>query len=333
MIRIKSISLEIKRRPDIINFLNGEEDIGRLFDLPVIIQKERVQLYKKLYKGIGSTPCYTINLPNNNNLRIKMEYANPGGNSHYSRFWIAYIFIAEALEIIHPGDSHIIEVTSGSAGIALSMACKELGFPLTLIIPNILPTARTEPMEANGANLIRVNGYIGGCINKLHELLMNNGYFPANHSEEKAEILVKIDKRIAIEYFKKYKDPDYAIIGLGNGTSTFAIFDYFKKVAEEKTKLITYYPRLDSGQVVFGLYSPDVKLRHVPLALDLADDCFYTDDINLSEVKAIYKHDTEISNLGASSLYAIAIAYEISEKIENKILLTIGYDKSDRYNK
>jgi len=333
MIRIKSISLEIKSRPDIISFLNGQEDISRLFDLPVKIPIERINIYKQLYRGIGNTSCYKVNLPNNNVLHVKMEYANSGGNSHYSRFWIPYLFIAEALDLIHPGETHIIEVTSGSAGIALSEACKQLGFPLTLIVPEVLPKVRIEPMENNGADLIRVKGYIGGCISKLREMLIKNGYFPTNHSEEKADVLVKIDKRIAVEYFEQYGPPDYAIIGLGNGTSTYAIFDYFRQVAGESTKRITYYPRLDSGQIIFGLYGPNVKLRHVPMALDLAVDCFYTDDIDLSEIKAIYQFDTEISNLGASSLYAIAIARKIAEKVENKTFLTIGYDKSDRYDK
>lgn len=326
----KNIADQIGSRTDLVEFLDSNKDLVHLFDLPTTISKERVRLFKSLYLGIGNTPCYTIRLPNNNELRLKMEYCNTMGNNHYARCWIPYLFIAETLGITVPNDTHLLEVTSGSAGISLSMAAKYLGYNLTLIVPEMLPVGRTAPMEYYGANVIKVSGYIDKCIEKLHKLLESGEYFPCNHSEEKADILVKVDKRIATEYCKSEGIPDYSIIGLGNGTSTYSIFNYLKKMSPT-THRVTYHPSLDDFDVVYGLYGPNVKLRHVDPALSLAHERIITSNMNIERVLTHYKFDTEIVNLGLSSLYAIVIALEKSNKVKDKTFFTIGYDKNDRY--
>lgn len=328
--RFKSISDEIENRKDIISFLDSSENIEKLFDIPSSISNDRLLLYKKLYNGIGSTPCYTVNLPNDNILHIKMEYANSMGNNHYSRCWIPYLFIAETLGVIKPGESHLIEVSSGSSGISLSMAVKYLDYKLTLVIPEMLPEGRIAPMKHYGADVIAVPGYIDKCISALRRLIVQNKYFPCNHSEELSDILVKVDKRIASEYYNNYNLPEFCIAGLGNGTSTLAVFDFFKSVSA-KTFNITYHPNLKEKDIVFGLYGTNVNLRHVDPALSISDEIIITTGMDLNIVLDYFKYDTEICNLGISSLYGILIALEKSKNVKEKTFFTIGYDKKDRY--
>ena len=296
--------------PNFIKFMEGKKNIGEIFDLSVNLTDIRSKLYKNTYKFIGETPCYTVYLPNNNTLRIKMECLNPMGNSHYARYWIPYLFIAEELQIIKPFSSHIIDVTSGSAGIALAIAANKLGYDSTIIVPRILPQSRIKPMIENKANVLKVDGYIGKCIDKLIDIIDSNGFFPSNHSEEKSDFITHVFSRIAYEYINQYDYPDYAIIGLGNGTTTYSIFKQFKKSL--KTNCISYHPHLEKEQIVFGLYGPNVKLRHVDIADKITDKKVYTNNINLNIVFDYFKNDTEINSLGASSLYAIAIALEVS---------------------
>ena len=328
--RYQTIDAVLGNRPDIKEFMDSDAGMHLLFDIPTPINAQRVSLYKKLYEGVGNTPCYTVHLPNDNLLRIKMEYANAMGNNHYSRCWIPYLFIAETLGVISPGDTHLLEVTSGSAGISLAMATQELGYELTLVIPEELPEGRTAPMEYYGAHLIKVTGYIDSCIKELRRLLVSYIYYPCNHSEENADLLVKIDKRIASEYRSAFGVPDYSIVGLGNGTSTFAIFSYWHQFLN-RPRLVTYHPDLKRHDVVYGLYGPNVKLRHVEPALSLSDECLTTTDMDLHKVTDAFCYDTEISNLGLSSLYSIFISQEKSRHVYGKTFMTIGYDKSDRY--
>lgn len=328
--RYQTIDSVLNSRHDIQKFLDSDESMHLLFDMPTTISSQRVSLYKRLYAGIGKTPCYTVNLPNDNILQIKMEYANAMGNNHYSRSWIPYLFIAETLGVVSPKNTHLIEVTSGGAGISLAMAAHELDYRLTLVIPDELPEGRTAPMKHYGAILIKVPGYIDACVKKLRRLLVKYQYYPCNHSEEKADILVKIDRRIAAEYLKEYGIPDYSIVGLGNGTSTYAIFDFWRRFAH-RPFMVTYHPDLDKSDRVYGLYRPNVALRHVEPALTIADECLITNEMDLEIVKDFFLYDTEISNLGLSSLYGIYIALEKSKAIKNKTLMTFGYDKKDRY--
>ena len=331
-VRNRTIDAALVNRQDIKDFMDSDADMRHLFELPTAILKERVALYKKLYMGVGDTPCYTVHLPNDNILRVKMEYANAMGNNHYSRCWIPYLFIAETLGVITPGETHLLEVTSGSAGISLSMAAKFLSYELTLVIPDELPSGRTAPMEYYGAEIVRVPGYIEDCIKELRRLLIKNDYFPCNHSEESADILVKIDRRIAAEYNSSYGVPDYCIVGLGNGTSTYAIFDYWRRFSHTP-RLITYHPDVNTHDVVFGLFGhgPNVKLRHIQPALTLSDDCLNTTEMSLNEVTEVFCFDTEISNFGLSSLYGMLIAFEKAKHVTGKTFMTIGYDKNDRY--
>jgi cysteine synthase len=324
------VSRHFYKLPRHLDFLKSTEDLYGLFDIPIQLSEERKKLFKRLYQGIGKTGCYTVKLPNNNLLRIKMEYSNSMGNSHYSRYWIPYLFIAESLGLITPNKTKIIEVTSGSAGIALAMVAKELGFHTTIIVPKVLPKNRIQPMMDYGAELVIVDGYIDRCVEKLKSLVKQNGYFPTNHSEEKSDFIINVFSRIAKEYLDVYDFPDYAIIGLGNGTTTYAIFSELKK-RDYKTKCISYHPDLTKDQLIFGLYGPNVSLRHIELADALTDKKVFTNDIFMDEIDDYFKCDTEIKNLGPSSKYGIAIAYNIAKKVSNKTILTIGYDKNDRY--
>ena len=319
-----------KKLPAHWKFLNGTQDLIGFFKIKNQLSEERKKLFKKLYLGIGNTSCYTVQLPNNNLLRIKMECSNPMGNSHYSRYYIPYLFIAESLGLIYPNETNIIDVTSGSAGIALAMASKSLNYKSTIIVPKILPKNRIQPIIDYGAELIIVDGYIDKCIEKLKILVSQNGYLPTNHSEEKSDFIVKVFSRIAQEYLSDHFCPDYAIIGLGNGTTTYAIFNRLKKECCN-TKCISYHPDTNKDQLIFGLYGPNVYLRHVELADELADEKIFTNDIQSDEILEYFKGDTEISNLGPSSLYGISISFEIAKKVKNKNFFTIGYDKNDRY--
>ena len=185
------------------------------FHYQVIYQKIDWKNIKQLYDGIGNTFSYKLSLPNNNILRIKLECLNPNGNSHYSRFWIPYLYLCENFGVIKEGETEIVEISSGNSGIALSNACSALGYKLVLIVPEMLPDKRTSPIIENGANVIKVHGYIDECIDYLQHYIKGKDVFASNHSEEKANIITYVFSRIAYEHIDKYGVPDYAIVGLG----------------------------------------------------------------------------------------------------------------------
>jgi cysteine synthase len=240
---------------------------------------------------------------------------------------VPYIFIAEALGIISPGESKLLDVSSGSAGISLSMAAQALGYDATIIIPKCLPYERRRPMLEYGAELIEVDGFIKECVSRLRREIVSGNYFPTNHAEDNADIIIYVFKRIAHEHFKKFGAPDYCILGLGNGSTTYAIFDYFSKLGSQN---ITYFPERMS-RTVLGLYYPNVQLRHIEETKKLVNEIIDVEDVDNSSVENFIGLDSNLSLLGESSKLGIAIAYSKSKNCINNTFFTIGYDTINRY--
>lgn len=330
---VSTVNRELGKRPDLKQFLSGNDRLGDIFLLPNDLGKERIDIYRKAYFGVGNTECYKLNLPNNNQLYLKMEYTNAMGNNHYSRFWVVHLFICEVLGLITPGETKIIEVTSGSSGIALALACEALGYDVTILVPDILPDNRVQPMMRSTTTIVRVKGYINDCILKLREMLKEDEYFASNHSEEKADVITYVFSRIGYEMARDVTHPiDYAILAMGNGTSTVAISKALKE-ADKRIHISAYRPNFEENpeEIVFGLIAANIDCRHVPLAMSYIDELKFTSGINLEPIKVHHRHDTEIKNLGYSSLYGLYLAHELAKTVEGKKIITLGYDKIDRY--
>ena len=327
-----NLAREIIGYPEIIEFLNSDLPLEGIFELKNNLPSHRTETYRSLYFGVGKTAFYKMPLENNNMLHIKMEYANRMGNTHYSRFWLIYLFLCEHCGVIHPKSSEIIEVTSGSSGIALSLACKELQFYATILVPEMLPESRVSPMRNNYVSVIRVPGYVPECISKMQQMIKGGDYFATNHSEEKAGIIIYVFKRIASEVIAEKIKFDYAVLALGNGTTTLSIG---KRLKEEYPNLIcdAYKPNFNENpnSIVFGLVVPNINFRHMKKALSFVDNLLYTNGVDLSIIKKQYSFDTEITNFGYTSLYGLYFALEYAKKHSNSNLLSIAYDKIDRY--
>lgn len=322
---------ELIKNPELMQFLEGKESISKLFDFKLNMTESRRLFYKDLYYGIGNTPVYKLQLKNENVLNIKLECSNSMGNNHYSRYWIPYLFLSEGLGIIERSNTKIIEVTSGSSGISMSLACEKLGYDLTMIIPESLPKGRTQPMLNAGTKLIKVNGYVDECVFELQRQLQNSNYFAANHSEEKSNLITYIFSRIASEYLVTNGTPDVAVLGMGNGTSTEAVAKTLKE-NKYNTKIYAYHPSFDSNQTVLGLLAPNITPKHMQPALALVDELLYTSDIEIEFLKTKLKDDRIISSLGFSSLYAIKFATILAEETKGLSFFSIGYDNINRYS-
>lgn len=328
-----NLAREIVKRPDIIDLLKSDLPLERIFELPSPLLVNRVNLYKKLYFGVGKTDCYRVVLPNDNYLFIKMEYLNSMGNTHYSRFWIIYLYLCELLGVIVPGNTNIIEVTSGSSGIALATACNLLNYSVTIILPENLPENRVAPMRKENIEIIKVKGYIKECVDTLRDILKNKDHFFAtNHSEEKAGVIIDVFKRIACEIVTRVDGIDYAILAIGNGSTTYAIGKTLKE-NYPNIHIQGYQPNFltKPDDYIFGLTIPNLEFRHLKEAICYLDEIRFTTNIDIGKTKDIFRYDTEIHNFGDTSLYAVHFSLELAKKVRNKNILTIGYDKLDRY--
>lgn len=104
---------------------------------------------------VGNTPLVRLQRligDTSNTVLLKLEGNNPAG-SVKDRPALSMIKHAEARGEIKPGD-RLIEATSGNTGIALAMAAAIKGYKMTLIMPDNMSAERIASMKAYGAEII-----------------------------------------------------------------------------------------------------------------------------------------------------------------------------------
>jgi cysteine synthase B len=126
----------------------------------IVREGDRMQPYPTVEDVIGNTPLVRLaRLPGADNERrgnvilAKLEGNNPAG-SVKDRPAISMIRRAEERGEIRPGETTLIEATSGNTGIALAMAAAIRGYRMVLVRPEDLSVERAQTMRAFGAELI-----------------------------------------------------------------------------------------------------------------------------------------------------------------------------------
>lgn len=112
---------------------------------------------------IGGTPLVKINRVVGDcqaTILGKLESANPG-NSVKDRIGLAMIEAAEKSGELVPGESTIVEPTSGNTGIALSLIAATKGYPCVIVMPDTMSPERRATMRAFGAKIVLTEGAKG----------------------------------------------------------------------------------------------------------------------------------------------------------------------------
>ncbi|MBL8150114.1 MAG: cysteine synthase A [Blastocatellia bacterium] len=110
---------------------------------------------------------------------VKLESLNPM-SSVKDRIGAAMIEAAEREGRIRPGETTIIEPTSGNTGIALAFVCAAKGYKCILTMPETMTVERVKTLKALGAKVVLTSASLGmrGAIQGAEDLVrMTPGAF------------------------------------------------------------------------------------------------------------------------------------------------------------
>jgi cysteine synthase len=114
-------------------------------------------LYGSVLETVGATPL--VRLPRLEaaeglaaRLALKLEFQNPLG-SVKDRIGLAMVEAAEREGLIRPGESTLVEPSSGNTGIALAFVAAAKGYRLVVVMPDGASTERRKMLRLMGAEL------------------------------------------------------------------------------------------------------------------------------------------------------------------------------------
>jgi cysteine synthase B len=286
--------------------------------------------FPTLESFVGNTPLVRLQrLPGDtsNVVLAKLEGNNPAG-SVKDRPAISMIKHAEARGDIKPGDT-LIEATSGNTGIALAMAAAIRGYRMILIMPESMSVERRAVMKAFGAEIVLTSA----------EGSMEEAIDVSRAMESKGEGII-------LDQFANPDNPRAHYEGTGpeiwrdtNGkvthfvsamgtTGTIMGTSRFLKEQNPDIQIVGVQP-IDGAKIP-GIrrwpeeYMPKIYEKpRVDRIMDMTQDLAEETTRALGAKEGIFA--------GISSGGAMAAALQLSEEVENAVIVTIVCDRGDRY--
>jgi len=286
--------------------------------------------YPTIDAFVGNTPLVRLKRlqgDTSNTILVKLEGNNPAG-SVKDRPAYNMIVQAELRGTIKPGDT-LIEATSGNTGIALAMVAAIRGYKMILIMPDSMSAERKASMAAYGAQLILVNDKQGmegardlACQmaeqgqGKILDQFANPDNPDAHYRMTGPEIWR--DTHGQVTHF---------VASMGT-TGTIMGVSRFLKEQNPAVNIIGLQPQ--DGSKIPGIRRWQKEYLPKIFQAERVDRII---DVNQSDAERTMKALATQEGIfcGVSSGGSVFGALQISQEVENAVIVAIVCDRGDRY--
>ncbi len=300
-----------------------------------------MKIAKNITELIGNTPLVHINRLSEGcsaTIAAKLESFNPA-NSVKDRIALSMIESAERNGEITPGQTTLIEPTSGNTGIGLAFVSAVKGYRLILTMPDTMSIERRMLIKAYGAEVVLTPGNLGmkAAIDKARSLAqeIENSYILLQFSNEANP---KIHKNTTAEEI--WNDTggqvDIVVCGVGTGGTLTGIGETLKQRKPE-LQLIAVEP--SESAVLSGCQPAPHKIQGIGpgfiadvLKTELIDEIIQVKDGHAIEVaRQLGQKEGILSGISCGA--AMHAALEVARREENrgKLLVVILPDFGERY--
>jgi cysteine synthase A len=299
------------------------------------------QILPDITATIGGTPLVELrHLSPTGGARIvaKLESFNPL-SSVKDRIGLNMIEAAEHAGAARPGETTLVEPTSGNTGIGLASAAAAKGYRLVLTMPDTMSIERRQLLTLLGAKVVLTDGTMGmnGAISKAEQLtaeapnavMLRQFSNPANPD---------IHRRTTAEEIWADTDGgvDIFVAGVGTGGTITGVGEVLKD-RKKSVRIVAVEPT-DSPVLSGGEPGPHkiqgIGAGFVPNVLkpELIDEIItITNDDAFDTTRRLAREEGVLA--GISSGAALTAAIEVASRPENaaKLLVVLLPDTGERY--
>jgi cysteine synthase A len=271
-------------------------------------------------------------------LIAKLESQNPM-DSVKDRIGAAMINAAERDGLITPGETVIIEPTSGNTGIALAFAAAVLGYKLVVTMPDTVTVERRRVLSSLGTEVVLTPGAEGmkGAIKKAAEIFeeTKNSWTPGQFDNPANP---EVHRRTTAEEIWEDMDGsiDAFIAGVGTGGTIAGVGQVLKERLGDKVLVVAVEPSsspvLSGGEPgpnkIQGIGAGFVPRNYDPSVVDRVVRVDYENALEMARRLAREEGIFCGISSGAITWAARDVAKELGE---GKRLVSIICDFGERY--
>jgi len=295
---------------------------------------------------VGNTPMLKMHSMETGlcDLFLKLESQNPG-QSIKDRIAISMIDKAQRDGHLSKG-VRIIEATAGNTGISLALVASQMGYELTVVVPDKMSESKIDHLRAMGAQVIMARsdvekGHPEYYQDVAQRLADENGWFFVNQFSNDANVAAHYGSTGPEIWQQMDEDIDAVVVGVGSGGTVTGVGRYLKE-QDPNIQIILADPE---GSVLAPLVNENKQITagewliegigedFVPSItdLELVTKAYWISDKESFEVaRALLRREGILTGSSTGTLVAAALRW-CNEQSEPKRVVSFACDHGSKY--